>query len=429
MCLPPTFLDQSLANFQRTTMYQLLRQEFQKPPKQLVRDNWPRAALGLLTVVSLGRWYEEFKALQEYITVALPYLVLKHAQGMYKFTFIGAIGLTVFYFAVRQHQWLPNLWPWILRNDPYWEHFLHETLAVMNEEFYRTTWFRICFDALWVPVFTGWSLRAFIMDLKSAPRTWWGGAEDKKDRSFVERTVDKLASNKRMRAITRNVCKIARRTWRRVGPWLAMNWPKFILLGMTIGFIPEGIVGQTCSNLLLALRTPLRGSIMTRSPPSLPSSGSDDNLATLSHEDKDKPHSATQGNESLVRHAQLMVRYTIVFYTAFELCGLSYAYVLKMICKWPSTTRMLRHLYTGLLEQRALVASARAEYATYVSTATWQEWLTFHLPTRYMIEILTWWTLRTLLKDLRGEPRTWWGGDLQQPPAELIDDKSSFVNH
>jgi len=47
-----------------------------------------------------------------------------------------------------------------------------------------------------------------------------------------------------------------------------------------------------------------------------------------------------------------------------------------------------------------------------LSSVSWWKYIKYHASGQYGMALMTAWTLRTLLKDLRGEPRTWWGGDL-----------------
>ena len=72
--LPFSFLERSVANLQRTTMYQLLRKESKKPPLQIAQDNWPRVTFGLLAITSMHDWRTNiFRTISPYIkkTIAL----------------------------------------------------------------------------------------------------------------------------------------------------------------------------------------------------------------------------------------------------------------------------------------------------------------------------------------------------------------------
>jgi len=150
---------------------------------------------------------------------------------MYKCSVLSIISLTTYVFVVRCRKQLPNLWPWIW-NNPYWIDFLDGIFSSLEEDrAHLTPWqslYIVGRMVLLTPILSRYALRVFVMDLKGEPRTWWGGKKNPKDWTALDKTVHALEKN------TRKMVVKVHRGWRVAGPWLARNWPKLALFGLSI---------------------------------------------------------------------------------------------------------------------------------------------------------------------------------------------------
>ncbi|GJJ67724.1 hypothetical protein EMPS_00070 [Entomortierella parvispora] len=363
---------------------------------------------------------------------------LTHAEWMYKYSLFSIISLSTYTFMVRNRVHLPNLWPWIW-NNPYWIDFLRGIFISLEEErAHLTVWqslYAVIVRVLMTPILSRLALRVFIMDLKEEPRTWWGGKKDPKDWTVTDRAMSALERN------LRTMADHARRGWKVAGPWLARNWPKLALFGLSIRWCMlsedmwkiatlwisdvwsyhlqfkdprdrQAIVypsfgvlaaillpllwlsAETFSNVILSVRVPFRHQLSKeRKEDEAPLTGTTD----------------TPKNRGLIRHAKIMYMYTIASnasmfaWIELDVYGRLLAWIrrttegpfLKAVLDAAISDRSSRHRAVDLI----------------LSRVSWWTYIKYHMRGQFGMAIMVVWTLRTLLKDLRGEPRTWWGGD------------------
>ncbi|KAG0047741.1 hypothetical protein BGZ83_007259 [Gryganskiella cystojenkinii] len=157
---------------------------------------------------------------------------LKHATWMYHYNFYDALISATDMILKRYHAYLPDLWPkaW---NSTVGKQTMDQFLIYLDQ--YRTT--ETAYETFlatgWVilfPALLGWTLRAFIMDLQNEPRTWWGGRVDPNRWTVVERMTATLVKNRRVQELKR----IVGQGFKMMGSWLALNWPKLSLMGLSI---------------------------------------------------------------------------------------------------------------------------------------------------------------------------------------------------